>query len=162
MSARTATPNSSWRIPPIGLFIILIVIGLTFLGLVTLFSASQSMHDDPTVLLKKQLIWLVLATIAGGIALMVNLEALREYAYWLAAGSVLLLALVLIPGIGVEVNGARRWMDFGIMRLQVSEIGKLGLIFSMAHYLATYRRDFNRVLKGYFYPCVFLLSLIHI
>ena len=156
MSARTATPNSSWRIPPIGLFIILIVIGLTFLGLVTLFSASQSMHDDPTVLLKKQLIWLVLATIAGGIALMVNLEALREYAYWLAAGSVLLLALVLIPGIGVEVNGARRWMDFGFMRLQVSEIGKLGLIFSMAHYLATYRRDFNRVLKGYFYPCVLL------
>ena len=156
MSARTATPNSSWRIPPIGLFIILIVVGLTFLGLVILFSASQSMHDDPTVLLKKQLIWLVLATIAGGIALMVNLEALREYAYWLAAGSVLLLALVLIPGIGVEVNGARRWMDFGIMRLQVSEIGKLGLIFSMAHYLATYRRDFNRVLKGYIYPCVLL------
>ena len=156
MSARTATPNSSWRIPPIGLFIILIVVGLTFLGLVILFSASQSMHDDPTVLLKKQLIWLVLATIAGGIALMVNLEALREYAYWLAAGSVLLLALVLIPGIGVEVNGARRWMDFGFMRLQVSEIGKLGLIFSMAHYLATFRRDFNRVLKGYFYPCVLL------
>ena len=156
MSARTATPNSSWRIPPIGLFIVLIVVGLTFLGLVILFSASQSMHDDPTVLLKKQLIWLVLATIAGGIAMMVNLEALREYAYWLAAGSVLLLALVLIPGIGVEVNGARRWMDFGLMRLQVSEIGKLGLIFSMAHYLATYRRDFNRVLKGYFYPCVLL------
>ena len=156
MSARTATPNSSWRIPPIGLFIILIVLGLTFLGLVILFSASQSMHDDPTVLLRKQLIWLVLATIAGGIAMMVNLEALREYAYWLAAGSVLLLALVLIPGIGVEVNGARRWMDFGFMRLQVSEIGKLGLIFSMAHYLATYRRDFSRVLKGYFYPCVLL------
>ena len=156
MSARTATPNSSWRIPPIGLFIILIVVGLTFLGLVILFSASQSMHDDPTVLLRKQLTWLVLATIAGGIAMMVNLEALREYAYWLAAGSVLLLALVLIPGIGVEVNGARRWMDFGFMRLQVSEVGKLGLIFSMAHYLATYRRDFSRVLKGYFYPCVLL------
>ena len=156
MSARTATPNSSWRIPPIGLFIILIVVGLTFLGLVILFSASQSMHADPTVLLRKQLIWLVLATIAGGIAMMVNLEALREYAYWLAAGSVLLLALVLIPGIGVEVNGSRRWMDFGFMRLQVSEIGKLGLMFSMAHYLATHRRDFNLKLKGCFYPCVLL------
>jgi cell division protein FtsW len=156
MSARTATPNSSWRIPPIGLFIILIVLGLTFLGLVILFSASQSMHDDPTVLLRKQLIWLLLATIAGGIAMVVNLEALREYAYWLAAGSILLLLLVLIPGIGVEVNGARRWMDFGFMRLQVSEIGKLGLIFSMAHYLATHRRDFNLALKGCFYPCVLL------
>ena len=156
MSARTATPNSSWRIPPIGLFIILIVLGLTFLGLVILFSASQSMHDDPTVLLRKQLIWLVLATIAGCIAMMVNLEVIRKYAYWLAAGSVVLLALVLIPGIGGEVNGARRWMDFGFMRLQVSEIGKLGLIFSMAHYLAANRRDFNNLLKGYFYPCLLL------
>ena len=113
------------------------------------------MHDDPTVLLKKQLIWLVLATIAG-IAMMVNLEALREYALLARCGFCPLTCTRLIPGIGVEVNGARRWMDFGIMRLQVSEIGKLGLIFSMAHYLATYRRDFNRVLKGYFYPCVLL------
>lgn len=153
MSARTATPNSSWRIPPIGLFIILIVVGLTFLGLVILFSASQAMHDDPTVLLRKQLIWLILATIAGGIALWVNLEALRDFAYLLAAGSVVLLALVLIPGIGVEVNGARRWMDFGFMRLQVSEIGKLGLMFCMAHYLATHRRDLGHILKGYLYPC---------
>ena len=88
--------------------------------------------------------------------MVVNLEALREYAYWLAAGSILLLLLVLIPGIGFEVNGARRWMDFGFMRLQVSEIGKLGLIFSMAHYLATHRRDFNLALKGCFYPCVLL------
>ncbi|HAY99923.1 MAG TPA: hypothetical protein DCY38_03965, partial [Opitutae bacterium] len=73
--------KSNWRIPPIGLFIIFIVVGLTFLGLVVLFSASQAMHDDPTVLLRKQLIWLALATVAGGIAMRVNLEALREYAY---------------------------------------------------------------------------------
>lgn len=156
MSARTATPNSSWRIPPIGLFLVLIVVGLTFLGLVILFSASQSMHDDPTVLLRKQLIWLAVATVAGAIALLVNLEALRDYAYLLAAGSVVLLVLVLIPGIGVEVNGARRWMDFGFMRLQVSEIGKLGLLFSMAHYLTTHRRDLDHILKGYLYPCALL------
>ena len=156
MSARTATPNSSWRIPPIGLFLVLIVVGLTFLGLVILFSASQSMHDDPTVLLRKQLIWLAVATVAGAIALLVNLEALRDYAYLLAAGSVVLLVLVLIPGIGVEVNGARRWMGFGFMRLQVSEIGKLGLLFSMAHYLTTHRRDLDHILKGYLYPCALL------
>jgi cell division protein FtsW len=114
------------------------------------------MHDDPTVLLRKQLIWLAVATVAGAIALLVNLEALRDYAYLLAAGSVVLLVLVLIPGIGVEVNGARRWMDFGFMRLQVSEIGKLGLLFSMAHYLTTHRRDLDHILKGYLYPCALL------
>jgi len=151
--------NSTWRIPPIGLFIIFIVVGLTFLGLVVLFSASQAMHDDPTVLLRKQAMWLFLATLAGAIAMIVNLEALREYAYWLGAGACFLLLLVLIPGIGVEVNGARRWMDFGFMRLQVSEIGKLGLLFMMAHYLASHRRDLDHPLKGYLYPCG-LLSVI--
>jgi cell division protein FtsW len=153
MSARSAPPNSLWRIPPIGLFIVFIVVGLTFLGLVILFSASQSMHDDPTVLLRKQIIWLALATVAGGISMIVNLEKLREFAYILAGGSAVLLALVLIPGIGVEVNGARRWMDFGFMRLQVSEIGKLGLLFAMAHYLATHRRDLDHAIKGYLLPC---------
>lgn len=153
MSARTASPKSSWRIPPTGLFIILIVIGLTFLGLVILFSASQSMFENSTALLRKQLIWLALATVAGGIAMLVNLEALRAYAYFLAAGAIVLLVLVLIPGIGLEVNGARRWMDFGFMRLQVSEIGKLGLLFAMAHYLASHRRDLDDPIKGYLLPC---------
>jgi cell division protein FtsW len=114
------------------------------------------MHDDPTVLLRKQLIWLALATVAGGIAMMVNLEVLRHYAYILAGVSLVLLALVLIPGIGVEVNGARRWMDFGFMRLQVSEVGKLGLLFGMAHYLTSHRRNLGHFMKGYIYPCCLL------
>ena len=153
MSARTALRNSFWRIPPAGVFIALIVISLTFLGLVVLFSASQAMHSDPTVLLRKQLIWLVIATLSGGFAMIVNLTALREYAYILAGGAVLLLILVLVPGIGVTVNGAQRWIDFGPMRLQVSEIGKLGLLFMMAHYLAANRRNLDDWLRGYLVPC---------
>lgn len=159
MSARQDSPQSAWRIPPIGLFLILIVLGLTFLGLVTLFSVSQSMHEDPTTLLRKQVIWLAVATVAGGIALFVNLEALRQYAYLLGAAAACMLLLVLIPGIGVEVNGARRWMDFGFMRLQVSEIGKLGLIFAMAHYLAAHRRDLDHPVKGFLAPCAILAVL---
>ena len=159
MSARSASPNSIWRIPPTGLFLILIVVGLTFLGLVILFSVSQSMHDDPTALLRKQMIWLVLASIAGFVTMCINLEALREYAYVLAGGAAILLVLVLIPGIGVEVNGARRWMDFGFMRLQVSEIGKLGLLFALAHYLAAHRRDLDHPIKGYLMPCGILVII---
>jgi cell division protein FtsW len=153
MSARKDLPHSTWRIPPTGLFLILIVLGLTFLGLVTLFSVSQSMHEDPTALLRKQVIWLGIASLAGAAAWCVNLEALRQYAYLLGGAAAVLLALVLIPGIGIEVNGARRWMDFGFMRLQVSEIGKLGLIFAMAHYLAAHRRDLDHPVKGFLAPC---------
>lgn len=157
--------NLNWRIPPIGLFIVSIVVALTFLGLVVLFSASQAMYDgDSTILLRKQLIWLFLATLAGGLALLVDLEALRKYVYWLGLASIILLLLVLIPAIGVEVNGARRWMDFGFMRLQVSEIGKLGLLFALAHYLASHRRDLDHPIKGFLLPCgllaIFCLLII--
>ncbi len=144
------------NLPPVGFFISLIVVALTFLGLVVLFSASQSMHSDPATLLKKQVIWLVIASLAGFVAFVVDLEALRDYAYLLGAFAVLLLILVLVPGIGVRVNGAQRWMEFGFMRLQVSEIGKLGLLFVLAHYLALHRRHLDDILRGFLLPCVLL------
>ncbi|MFU8848140.1 MAG: FtsW/RodA/SpoVE family cell cycle protein [Opitutales bacterium] len=153
MSAPLVSRNPFKHLPPVGFFLCLIVLALTFLGLVVLFSASQSMHEDPTTLLRKQVIWLVIASFIGVFAFLVNLEALRSWVYLLGAGSLLLLALVLVPGIGVEVNGARRWMEFGPMRLQVSEIGKLGLLFLMAHYLAAQRRDLDDFVKAYLVPC---------
>lgn len=152
MSAPLLSRNPLKHMPPVGFFLSLIVIALTFLGLVILFSASQSMHDDPTTLLKKQLIWLVIACFAGLVALIVNLESLRAYAFILGGGSILLLVLVLVPGLGVTVNGAQRWMEFGFMRLQVSEIGKLGLLFALAHYLAMNRRNLDDILRGYLVP----------
>lgn len=153
MSSLLAARNPFKHLPPVGFFVCAIVLALTFLGLVILFSASQSMHSDPATLLKKQLVWLVIATAAGGVAFLVNLEALRPFAYFLALGSVVLLILVLVPGIGVRVNGAQRWMDFGFMRLQVSEIGKLGLLFALAHFLASNRRYMDEMLRGYLAPC---------
>lgn len=156
MSTPPVSRNPFRNLPPVGFFISLIVVALTFLGLVVLFSASQSMHSDPAILLKKQLIWLVIASGAGVFAFVINLEGLREYAYILGIASVLLLVLVLVPGIGVRVNGAQRWMEFGFMRLQVSEIGKLGLLFALSHYLAVNRRNLDDVLRGFLLPCVIL------
>jgi cell division protein FtsW len=60
---------------------------------------------------------------------------------------------VLIPGVGVTVNGAQRWIDFGPMRLQVSEIGKLGLLFALAHYLSHNKRYLDQFLRGFAIPC---------
>ena len=122
MSARTVLKSSFWRMPPAGILLGLAVLSLTFLGLVILFSATRSMYDDPTILLKKQLIWLVIATFAGVLTYMVDLNKLRPYVFILGGGAVLILLLVLIPGIGVKVNGAQRWIDLGPMRLQASEL----------------------------------------
>ncbi|NCG08129.1 MAG: FtsW/RodA/SpoVE family cell cycle protein [Verrucomicrobia bacterium] len=153
MAQHTAGRSASLRLPPAGVFICLVVIALTFLGLVALFSASQAMHDDPSVLLRKQVTWLVIAIAAGAFTMQINLEALRPLSYVLGGGALLALVAVLIPGIGVTVNGAQRWIDFGPMRLQVSEIGKLGLLFALAHYLSNNKRYLDQFLRGFAIPC---------
>lgn len=153
MAQHTAGRSASLRLPPAGVFVCLVVIGLTLLGLVALFSASQAMHDDPLVLLRKQVTWLVIAIAAGVFTMQINLEALRPLSYFLGAGAILALVAVLIPGVGVTVNGAQRWIDFGPMRLQVSEIGKLGLLFALAHYLSNNKRYLDQFLRGFAIPC---------
>lgn len=148
--------NSLTRFPSAAGIILLIVALLTVLGMVILFSASQAMEANPTTLLKKQLIWLFISVVVATCIFKLDLEKIRPWIPWIGGGAVFLLLLVLVPGIGVKVNGAQRWLDFGFMRLQVSEIGKLGLLFSLAHYLAVHRRSFDSLGKGFIYPFLIL------
>ena len=69
-----------------------------------------------------------------------------------------LLAIVLIPGIGRSVNGSRRWLDFGILSLQVSELAKLFLIIYLAGYLQDFRQQVQTQLIGFIKPmCILAL-----
>ena len=149
--------NSLTRFPASGIIITLIVTILTLLGIIILFSASQAMHSNPTALLKKQMLWLVLGLGIGFFVFKLDLERIRPLVPFITGAALLLLVLVLIPGIGVKVNGAQRWLDFGFMRLQVSEIGKIGLLFCLAHYLAINRRLLDTWKEGFVFP--FALSL---
>jgi cell division protein FtsW len=144
--------NSFTRLPASGIIILLIVTILTVLGSIILFSASQAMHSNPVALLKKQMLWLVLGCIIGCFVFKLDLERIRPFIPIITGAALLLLALVLIPGVGVKVNGAQRWLDFGVMRLQVSEIGKIGLLFCLAHYLAINRRSLDAWKEGYIFP----------
>jgi cell division protein FtsW len=144
--------NSFTRLPAPGIIILLIVTILTVLGIIILFSASQAMHSNPVALLKKQMLWLVLGCIIGCFVFKLDLERIRPFIPIITGAALLLLALVLIPGVGVKVNGAQRWLDFGVMRLQVSEIGKIGLLFCLAHYLAINRRSLDAWKEGYIFP----------
>ena len=148
--------NPLSRFPAAGSVIVLIVSILTLLGMVALFSASQAMHSNPITLLSKQIIWLGISLFIGFFVLKLDLEKIRPLIPYISIGALLMLLLVLVPGIGVRVNGAQRWIDFGFMRLQVSEIGKIGLLLSLAHYLTIYRRDLGDFLKGFVLPFLIL------
>jgi cell division protein FtsW len=132
--------------------IVVCALSLALLGLSILFSASASFKRGPYFYLNKQIIGVIAA---GGLCFVVsrmNLDYLRRYAWWIAGGCLVLLALVLVPGLGISVNGSRRWLGYGALRLQISEFAKLGLVFCLAHYLALNQSRIGELVRGFLCP----------
>ncbi len=156
MQARLKEHLGHFRTFNPGLTIVLSVLSLTLLGLVVLCSAGQSFNSDPYFIFKRQLMWLAIALGAGVVGATVDLEKLRKWSPAIALVTLFLLLLVLIPGIGVTVNGARRWLDFGPMRLQPSEFAKLALVILLSHYLALNQRYLKDAVRGFVIPCAMI------
>src|SRR5690606_20721607 len=81
-----------------------------------------------------------------------NIDFLRRFVWVLAAITIVALIAVLIPGIGVEVKGSRRWLGLGSLRLQVSEFAKIAMVFCLAHYLAINQTRIAEFWQGYVKP----------
>ena len=111
-------------------------------GLVMVYSASIAMPDNPrfanykpTHFLNRHLFALLLGTITALLAFQISVRTWEKWAPWLFAGSLLLLVIVLVPGIGRGVNGARRWIGLGVMNFQPSELAKLATVLYAADYI---------------------------
>jgi cell division protein FtsW len=138
--------------------IIVCALGLTFLGLTILFSASAAFKQGPYYYLNKQIIGVLLAAALCVIVSRVNLDFLREHVWWIGGILLAMLVLVLIPHIGISVKGSRRWLGAGSARLQVSEFAKLGAVFCLAHYLAINQTHLSEIKRGYLYPLALIGS----
>jgi cell division protein FtsW len=115
------------------LFATLVVV-LTGFGLLMVHSASFTSRpgNAEQAYLSRHLVFIALGATAAAAAAMTPARFWRALAPWLFVGSVLLLVLVLIPGIGATVNGARRWFRLGTLSFQPSELAKLALPLFMA------------------------------
>ncbi len=118
-------------------------LGLAALGLVLVYSASSVFaarhYGDAEHLLLRQASWLLVGLVAMVVVMRVDGELLRRRAGWIFLVTVVLCALVLVPGIGKVAGGARRWIQLGAVGFQPSELAKLGVILMLAAVLA--RRD---------------------
>jgi cell division protein FtsW len=110
------------------------------LGLVMVFSASgvlaSDKYHDPAFFLKKQLIY---AVVGVGLMLVIRRIPYQLYnrlVYLIVLISLILLILVLIPGIGVRIRSASRWIKFGPLVIQPSEFAKLAIIIFLAYSMA--------------------------
>lgn len=105
---------------------------LLLMGVSLLFVHSSTLGDTGTTL--KQLVWFSVGLTAAVVLCLVDYHVLARWAwlgYW---GAIVLLVLVMI--IGVERNGARRWIDLGPFQLQPSEFAKLAVLFGLAQFLS--------------------------
>ena len=96
---------------------------------------AEIQYNDGQYFLYKHLLHMLVGLIAMGVALIVNYHKWQQYSIWFMLGMLVLLILVLIPEIGHEVKGGRRWLRIGAFSLQPSELLKVVLIIYVASYL---------------------------
>lgn len=140
----TQTKAAPMRVLGFDQALVWVTIALLAWGLVMVYSASIALPDNPrfaragyspSYFLTRHVASIVIAMAAAFLAFQVPMRTWERVAPWLFVASLLLLVAVLIPHIGINVNGARRWLPMGFMRFQPSELAKLAMIMYAASYM---------------------------
>lgn len=114
--------------------LLLSMISIVLFGILNIYLATKG-SSTPFFFAKKQLIWFCISLVVIYFLLAVDYRIIYRYIpifYWLA---IVLLIAVWIPGIGITVNGARGWINLGVMKLQPAEVAKFAIILSLAKHL---------------------------
>ncbi len=152
---RTAHPDLAWD--PLLLVLIAVLAGL---GLVMVYSASIALVPGrPGFYLERQALFMVLAAGAAWLTSRVPLAWVERSGPWALGLAFALLGLVLVPGVGREVNGAVRWLPLGPFAFQVSELVKLLLVVFLAGYLVRRGDEVRTRASGFLKPMAVLAIL---
>ncbi|WP_346837149.1 putative lipid II flippase FtsW [Microbulbifer sp. SAOS-129_SWC] len=135
------------------------VLALMSIGVVMVASASiafaADVYGDPWFFLKRHLMFLGFGAVAALVVSQIPLSVWSRLSWPLLIFSCLLLLVVLIPGIGREVNGSRRWLAFGPITVQPAEVAKFCLLVFFASFL-TRRNQQLRHWSSFMIPVVIL------
>ncbi|SDH80497.1 putative lipid II flippase FtsW [Propionivibrio dicarboxylicus] len=117
-----------------GLFLLLLGMVMVYSASIAIAEAGRHTGNHPAYFLVRHGFFLAIGLIGAGMAFQVPLKVWEKLAPWLFVAGFVLLALVLVPGIGRDVNGARRWLSLGLVNLQPSELMKLFAVLYAADY----------------------------
>ena len=135
------------------------LIALIALGLVMVASATLGGGDSPSGgLLLRQSAAVIIGLVAMAVLLMVPIRHLVSLRTSILVLSLALLAVLFVPGVAHTVNGATRWIDLGVVRVQVSEFARLGLVVWMAAYLGIHLDKVQARMRGMI-PPVLVIAL---
>lgn len=148
---RQAPPHEIHRGWPDG-WLVASVLGLCGVGLVMVYSSSSVVaferFGDAAYFLKRQLVWFALGCGAMTVASRIHYTAWRTLALPLLGTALVLMAAVLVPGVGDVAGGARRWIVVGPLSVQPVELAKFSLVLYLAHFLANRAERVGRFLQG--------------
>ena len=139
---------------------------LGFFGLLILSSASahfsDSIYGNPSAIFNRQFFYFILGIIGLFTCFFVPLNFWSSYDRLFITFGILLLFLVFIPGIGIEVNGANRWIRIAGFGLQPSEIMKFLSILYISCYSVRRIKEIQTHWLGFFRPALIIVSIISI
>jgi len=142
-----------------GITVFLMLYGLVMIGSASLEIGAKS-YGNPFFLLTRHGFYLLVSGAAALITISVPIQSWQKYDASLLLASFLLLMVVLVPGIGKEVNGATRWVSLGPFSLQGSEFVKLFVMIYMAGYLVRRKEEIESSLSGFVKPLVVLTLIV--
>ena len=144
--------------------IVIPVIFLALLGLVMVASASLAVavkdFGNPFHFFFHQLLYMFLGLIITFFCVRFSLDKWQNFAPWILVFSLVGLFLVLIPGIGKHINGAKRWIGLGFIHLQVSEFAKLAMILYLSSYLNRRQYEIIASAWGFLKPLIVLCGVV--
>ena len=145
--------------------LLIVMLGLIALGLVMLTSTSAMLApvDMNGVYsnLRKQCVWLVIGGIVCVFLSRCDYQKLLRFAPWLLGIACVLLALCLVPHVGLKVNGSPRWLgERGSWSYQPSEFAKLALILFLSWWMGKNQRRSGEFLKGFFWPVLAVTPML--
>lgn len=149
---------------PFDFWLFMTVLILLSFGLIMVFSASapsaQKDYNDIYYIIKNQLLYAIIGIASMLLAANFNYHKYgRLFVLLLITGSIITLALVLIPGIGREVNGSWRWIYIGPLHFQPSELAKLSLILFLSCSLSKRKKGLDSFFRD-FVPYLVLIGVI--
>ncbi|MCD5971762.1 putative lipid II flippase FtsW [Pseudomonas phytophila] len=138
-------------------------LALLGLGLVMITSASSEVaavnSGNTLYMMTRHLIYMIIGIFACGLTMMIPVATWQRLGWMMLLGAFGLLVMVLIPGVGREVNGSMRWIGFGMFNVQPSEIAKVFVVIFLAGYLIRRQQEVRESWMGFFKPFIVLLPM---
>ncbi|RYY74126.1 MAG: putative lipid II flippase FtsW [Gammaproteobacteria bacterium] len=139
-------------------WLVLLSIGLVMVASasISFSAASVYTHNDGWYFAKRHCVYVVLGLILALVVVTVPISIWEKYASHFLLGTLFLLLIVLIPGIGHRVNGSRRWLNLGFTMVQTSEVAKVCAIIFFASFFSRRYHELDFGWQGFLKPLLLL------